>query len=356
MQDLQAPETLRPRLPVPIVRPIDHSDPADRDMLLPLLREYLASTTGEDAERRYAWLYLDNPAGVARTYVACAGREAVGITSLFPRSIRVGEHRLVGAIGGDGYVTPAFRRRGIATALHRESLAHMDEGLSFMFGPPEANNLQALLRAGALLTGAVRRYVRALDVPGLGRWAGRVPCPRAWSWLLRARPSRLRVERLSSLSDPRIQEVWRATEAASEGSDQVLPIADGTFYAWRFGGPAADRQVGVVVLDGNEPVGVAALERLHRAFAIVNVTCPPASFRRVVQAIVASLGDADSVVVQIHVPSRSKEIALSSLGFVPRGTIPFQVHVPRNHPDKALLTRESAWNYMWGDCDLAQVL
>src|SRR6185369_10435684 len=120
---------------------------------------------GPDPVRRYRWLYLDNPHGIARTYAAIAKTGApVAITSLFPRRVQVGSRVLTGAIGGDAYVTPRFRRRGLATDLHRLALASMDDGLSFMFGPPEPNNLRALLTAGSTITGAVRRYARPLRI------------------------------------------------------------------------------------------------------------------------------------------------------------------------------------------------
>lgn len=356
MQGLQSSGAARPGSLSYTVRAIDHSDPADRRLLLPLLMEYFQSIGGTDVAERYRWLYLDNPSGVARTYVACAGGRAVGATSLFPRAVRVGEHQATGAIGGDGYVTPSFRRRGIVTALHREAVAGMDDRLSFMFGPPEPDNLRALLRAGATLTGSVRRYVRALSARGLGRLGARVPLACAASWLLRARPSELRVEKLRAPSDPRVQSVWQATEEAPELRGQVVPIADAEFYAWRFGDPAAARQVGVVVLDRDEPIGVAALERSDRTVMIVNVTCPPASFRRVVRAILASLTGADAVAIEIHAPSPRRELALRTLGFWPRGQKQFQVHVPQSHPAKELLTRGSAWNFMPGDGDVSHLL
>jgi hypothetical protein len=53
------------------VRRANHGDPADREVTLAILREYFATVPGgENAEARYRWLYLDNPAGLARTYLA----------------------------------------------------------------------------------------------------------------------------------------------------------------------------------------------------------------------------------------------------------------------------------------------
>jgi hypothetical protein len=338
------------------VRRIDHAVADDRRVILPLLREYFETIPGIDADARYKWLYLDNPAGIARTYAACAGDRAVGITSLFPRAIRVGGQNAIGAIGGDGYVTPSFRKRGVVTALHREAGLGMDAGLSFMFGPPEPANLRALVRAGAAVTGAVRRYTRPLKARALGRRAARSPVAGVLDCLLRPRASGPHIERLGSAVDPRVDRVWEITMRAPERHGEVVPVADAAYYAWRYGLPAGGRQEGVLVLDEDQPVGVAALEWNGGRGAIVDVTCPRASFRRVVRALVASLVETDAVDIQIHVPCRAREIALLTLGFVPRGTKAFQVQLRGNDGAQALLTRPGAWKYMWGDGDLGHIL
>lgn len=338
-------------IPSYAVRRIDHSSAADRQIILPLLREYFETTPGIDADARYKWLYLDNPAGHARTYAACVSDRAVGITSLFPRAVRVGGRDAMGAIGGDGYVTPSFRKRGIVTALHREAGLGMDAGLSFMFGPPEPANLRALVRAGAVVTGSVRRYTRPLKARVLGRVAS-VAIGGVLDWLLRPRESELRIERLGVAADPRVDMVWDATQRSVECQGEVVPVADAAFYAWRFGLSAGGHQEGVLVFDKDQPLGVAAVERHGGRGAIVDVTCPRASFRRVVRALVTSLVDTDAVDIQVHIPCRARELALHTLGFVPRETKPFQVQRQDKDSTQALVIRPHAWKYMWGDGDL----
>ena len=335
------------------VRRIDHENADDRELIRPLLREYFDGIPGIDFDARYKWLYLANPAGLARTYVACIGDRAVGITSLFPRSVRVGARDATGAIGGDGYVSPAYRRRGIVTSLHRAARRGMDADLSFMFGPPEPANLRTLLQAGAVLTGAVRRYTRPLKARLFGpivarsRYAGMV------DRIFRPGISSLRIESLGAGRDARVDRVWGATRRDVALHGEVVPVTDAAFYAWRFSG---DRQKGLLVLDGDEPVAVAAIERHGSRGAILDVTCPRASFRSVVRTLVFALADAEAVDIQIHVPSRARELALYSLGFVPRQTKVFQVQVQGGSPVHALLTRATAWKYMWSDGDLDQIL
>jgi hypothetical protein len=351
------------------VRRANHGDPKDREVTLAILREYFATIPGgEDSEARYRWLYLDNPAGLARTYLALASATgaAVGITSLFPRAVQVAGERAIGAIGGDAFVTPSFRRRGIVTQLHRLAREDLDRDLAFMFGPPEPNNLRALLQAGAEITGSVRRYTRALRADGLGPTAARFPRPvsKAVTWLLGAPRSKLTLEPLDLRDrqaglDPRVTEVWEKTLEATKDQRLVVPVRDAPFYAWRFGRSVAGRQLGHVVLDRGKPVGVVALERSEpggRRVGIVDLTCPPASFRAVLRAVLHACRDADAVEIQIHVPSRAKEAKLASFGFIPRGTKPFQVQFKERSADRALITRPNAWNYMWGDGDVDRVL
>src|SRR5690348_4112158 len=115
----------------------------DRPTVLSLLAEHLPGT---DVARRHAWLYEQNPHGRAVTFLAFgSGGVPAGLTSLFPRRVVVDGHLRTGAMGGDGYVRPVFRRRGVATALHRACLATMrgahdrgdPEAVEFMFGAPQ---------------------------------------------------------------------------------------------------------------------------------------------------------------------------------------------------------------------------
>lgn len=342
-----------------VIRAADHGSPTDRALVLHILREYFAATSGDNADARYQWLYLSNPHGIARTYLACDETTGapVGITSLFPRRVRVGAHDVMGAIGGDAFVTPSHRRRGIVTALHRLAHADLGDQLAFMFGPPEPNNLRALLQAGAKLAGSVRRYTRPLRIDGLGTRGTRyVSALRPLAKLFASPTSHLAVDAMREPSDPRVDVVWRALLDRSESARRVVPVRDAAFYAWRFGASAPGKQRGFVVLDGAVPIGIAAVERNGGRAAIVDVTCSSFRFRRVVRALLQACGDANAVDLQIHVPSPMKQAALVSLGFVSRGTKPFQVQSKDSFEHHALVTTPSAWHYTWGDGDVDHVL
>ncbi len=324
------------------------------------MQEYFTTVgADEDAPRRYRWLYQSNPHGVARTYVVVerATDNPVGITSLFPRAVQVGSDRVMGAIGGDAFVTPRFRRRGLATKLHRLALADLDDDLAFMFGPPEPNNLKALLQAGAVATGAVRRYTRPLRPRALGGFARKHESlfGAVASWFA-PKPSALAVEYLDDAPDSRVDRVWEAVAANAAKSGAVIPVRDAAFYAWRFNGSVSRRQRGVLVLDGTIPVGVGAIERAGSRAAIVDVTCEPWRFKPVVAALLDACRSADSVDLQIHVPSHRKEATIASLGFIPRLRKTFQVQARPTFAQRSLITRPDAWEYTWGDGDVDHVL
>ena len=234
------PTSPRDDAPTPLdaiaCRRVDHRDPADRERVLRILSEYFASVgQSEDANERYAWLYLANPSGPAHTFVAKDKKtqDVVAITSIFPRSVSIDGKTFMGAIGGDGYVTPAYRRRGIATLLHNEALFLMterDQPVGFMFGPPEPHNLKALLRAGASLVGSVQRFVRPLTWTGLGAAAARVASPSAHAARLGAHAasgagsgsrrwatSRTRVDRLGG------------DAGRTAGHERIIPVRDASF-------------------------------------------------------------------------------------------------------------------------------
>src|SRR5438105_13906686 len=113
----------------------------ERSDVLELLAEHLPGT---DVASRHAWLYERNPHGRALTAIAYEAQTGVpvGLTSVFPRKVLVGGEVRLGSMGGDGYVRPAFRRRGIAAELHKACVALMKQAdVEFMFGPPEPYNL-----------------------------------------------------------------------------------------------------------------------------------------------------------------------------------------------------------------------
>jgi GNAT superfamily N-acetyltransferase len=117
---------------------------------------FLSAWVRSGVRDRYQWLYQNNPHGKALTWVAVESQtdRLVGCTSLFPKKMWLQNRIGLGAVGGDTYVDPLWRRRGIAEALHRVTLKDMREsGLTLHYGFPLPENLGAFRKAGAYLPG-----------------------------------------------------------------------------------------------------------------------------------------------------------------------------------------------------------
>ncbi len=139
---------------------------ADRQDVVRLVSEWI----GHDATDRFEWLYRSNPHGVALSWVAADRTTGAidAVTSVFPRHVLVDGQRRIGSIGGDAYVAPAARRRGLATRMHESCRSDMGlETVEFMYGVPLVHNLRALLKAGTTEVGTFHLYVRTLSASHL---------------------------------------------------------------------------------------------------------------------------------------------------------------------------------------------
>jgi len=114
----------RDQLQMPIVvRLADLS--ADRDLLLDGLKNWLSPQADE---RRFDWLYLSNPFGRARTWLAVDSVSGglVGALSAFPRRFFRDGRQVQGCVWGDFFVDPKFRSLGPALQLQKVALSATD--------------------------------------------------------------------------------------------------------------------------------------------------------------------------------------------------------------------------------------
>src|SRR5258706_11516299 len=139
---------------------------ADRADIIELVREMIP---GIDAESRIRWLYEQNPAGPARTWLATEGGEVAGCTSYFPFRLLLDGEEVLGALGGDGYVRPKFRRRGLGGLLHDAARNAMPGcGIGCMYGAPGVMNVTPLKHGGSREIGHVARWARPLRGAAIG--------------------------------------------------------------------------------------------------------------------------------------------------------------------------------------------
>ncbi len=309
----------------------------------------------ENITGRYDWLYRRNPHGEARSWlVHDAAGQAVAVTSLFPRRVSVGDRVELGSIGGDCYVLPVARRKGLATLLHTASLREMrDTGIQFMYGPPRPNNLAALVKAGSREVGGFRRYTRPLSAQAL---LGR-KLPAAASRLadlpLRALRGVASLAERGISVEPATQfgEEWDELSRRGTWIAKVLPVRDAAFLAWRYEG----RQQSVLaVRRRGELVGFSVYEAQGKVAAIVDAFAVDRA------ALDAALGAAIDRAQSEHrtqvdflvTPAGLDVWLLARHGFLGRESRGFQVAIPDGEPQAQLLSDPRSWYFTEGDKDM----
>lgn len=98
----------------------------DEKILTDLARKYL---TKEADERRFRWLYRENPFGPARAWIAYEKDvEAVGMAAVFPRQIYCDGDAVRGCVLGDLCIATKYRSLGPALQLQRACLECVRSG------------------------------------------------------------------------------------------------------------------------------------------------------------------------------------------------------------------------------------
>lgn len=315
----------------------------DRAEVLALVREMIP---GVDAETRLRWMYEANPGGHALTWIASDGGEVAGCTSYFPFRLQLDGTPILAALGGDGYVRPTFRRRGLGALLHEAARSAMPaHGIAGMYGAPGEMNLTPLKHGGSRETGQVARWVRPLRGAALGVRTSVLD--RAVRGVLRPRFTAFLDP--ATRGDVRIDDVWRA--AAPH-----LPLAairDARFYTWRFVDAPSQRQPAFIVVQRGRAVAACALEQLSdgRTLRIVDLVAVPGAWHTALRAIVRHAADSDAHIVDIKLHAfdgRARHMWRS--GFVERDRKPFLVVIPPGG-DRRLLD-PMRWFYGGGDSDV----
>lgn len=316
---------------------------SDRPELEALIAEMIP---GCDVGARWRWLYENNSGGHAISWLAVApSGEVAGCTSFFPFRLWLDGREIRGALGGDGYVRPAFRRKGLGGLLHDASRRAMpSHDIACMYGAPGAMNVTPLKHGGSRETGTVIRWARPVR-------GGALPLPK---WLgdpllevLRPRGDARLDEAVAH--DPRIDAVWRATR----DDLRLAAIRDARFYTWRFHQAPARRQTGFVIEVDGKPVGVCALELLAdgRTLRIVDLLAPRETWHTCLRAIVAYAADTDVQLVDIKLLARDgRTRRMWRSLFIERDAKPFLCMIPE-HGDRRFVDPER-WFYTQADSDL----
>ena len=137
----------------------------DRDTLLSLLERNLRDLPHR---KRFDWLYLENPAGQAKTWFVVAEETGipVGLTSVFPKYLWInGKLSLCGQVG-DFAVDVTHRSLGPAILLQKATFDAVDSGeLACVYDcPPHDRGMAPFLRLHMKANTRMARYARPLRV------------------------------------------------------------------------------------------------------------------------------------------------------------------------------------------------
>jgi GNAT superfamily N-acetyltransferase len=347
---------------------VRRTDITDRDQLIRLIA---MMENVPDAKARYEWLYASNPHGFAQSWIAVeqeTGR-ALGCTSFFPRKVLIDGVVHVAALGGDAIVEPSARRRGIAKALHRASMATYHQGdAEFMYGPPYDANLQALIKAGAHFVGRLENCVRILSMPALHRipayYRAARPTSRDLTKLLNHLP-RMLLSRFSAPDGSAVpvtlvpverfdSEFERLFDQCATGY-RVLGVRDSEYLNWRYLAAPRRRQIPYAARSSGKLIGMAALEVFRDRAEIIDLFTFPqeAYLDGVLNALIAKAREKGCCVLTATCMSGSLlSRHLRGRGFRAAQSEGFQIAMTGGHPAPANLLDPAAWHYTLADGDM----
>jgi GNAT acetyltransferase-like protein len=323
--------------------------------------QVMASVYAGNTRARHDWLYRDNPHGRGVTWLALERSTGalLGGTSMFPRRVLVDGRERLGAVGGDCYVLPTARRRGIATTLHASSLADMGRaGLGFMYGPPVVENLRALLRAGSTGVARFRRWTRPLTGSAVYR-----AVRRDGTSALGARLAGLPIAVLDRWHDGEaagltleaVREFGEEFDTLFERaapSHRIVCVRDRGYLAWRYRAWPAASEVAFAVRRRSDLIGFISVELGDGEVEVIDFfsSAVPATIDAMLAALLAHARLARWSTIVVNVIDGSPVARrLLRFGFVPRPGRLFQVGTRQGDPERETLTQRAAWHFMEAD-------
>jgi hypothetical protein len=136
----------------------------DQNLLVCTLNQNRTRITDK---RRYHWLYLDNPFGKAKAWIAIDDRKAAiaGFTAVFPRLMSVDGKEMLCWNCGDFSINRSYRSLGVAVQLRSAATRIVNEGqVPFLYAHPNDRMKIVHLRAGHKVIGQMVRFAMPLRI------------------------------------------------------------------------------------------------------------------------------------------------------------------------------------------------
>lgn len=141
------------------IRPADLQK--DKAALIAAQSAYLTPAADE---ARYDWLYLNNPLGPAKAWMAVetATGKTIGTSAAFPRQARVEGRDLAGWVLGDFCLCENYRSLGPALQLQRATLAAIADSQEFCYDFPSRQLSALYQRLGIAPAARMVRMIKPL--------------------------------------------------------------------------------------------------------------------------------------------------------------------------------------------------
>jgi hypothetical protein len=324
----------------------------------------------ERLELKYRKYYEDNPLGPPSIFLARDGESEtyVGMSALFPTTLRVSGEPVPAAIGGDFAVDTGHRGFGPAVALQRATISALSErNLKCAYGSPNQSSEPIVGRAGYADAGRLTRFVKLLRArpvvdryirqPALASLASIAGDP-VLSVLSRERLHR-RSARFSvdepDVFDDRFAGLWDVVHRQGATSEREAALLN-----WRYektGPVEARRKYSIFALvEGRDVAGYVVYRVNDDVRVVYDIACLPD--RPVIDALLSELildarhEKASAIDLGYVGPSNLLTRRLRAFGFLQRtAQNGLRVYVDGEAPLGVDLARGENWYFLSGDTD-----
>lgn len=332
---------------------------ADREMLVGAFYRYLTPLSDN---RRYDWLYLENPDGPARVWIAydTDEKKVVGSGSAIPRRISVGGSELLACIMADFWIDPQFRTLGPALQLQRACMSSVDgKSYDLCIDFPKNSMVAVYRRLGIESASELVRWAKPLRLNGWMRQRVKVPVLASClsivgNLLLKLRDRKLGTSGncdISLQTDVCTEEFSRLSQSVSKLYD-VCITRSANYLNWRY--RAHFHQQYSMLTARRDGVLLAYVVYLEdQGFGqIVDLfgVNEPETFEKLVASVVAAFRARGVPLISTPLlASDSQKMIFKRCGFHPRESVPVVLHSPpailSSHP----VLGEQKWFLMQGD-------
>jgi Acetyltransferase (GNAT) domain len=336
----------------------------DQSLLVRILNQNRARVTDE---RRYRWLYLDNPFGKAKAWIAMDNRKGAiaGFTAVFPRIMNVGGKEMLCWNCGDFSINQSYRTLGAAVQLRSAATSIVNQGhVPFLYAHPNDRMKIVHLRAGHKVIGEMVRFAIPLRIDRI------LPPLPGMSWISSGLAWTSNILRSISKQSRRLKQSFRAEivdgfaadapfDSLLEESRKRFPIfglRNYEYLNWRFGNNPMVRLHTLLLYRMGQFVGYAFYSFRDEAMHINDIFCLPE--QDVSDALIASLTNTgwDRGVRAVSVTLLESNPLIQSLvrnGYLRRAeTSSVILHVAPGLPSGVMLQDKANWFMTVGDRDV----